>query len=105
MINKSQLFEQLQNKTSTIEIDGMTFQVKGLSLGEVQEIAAKELDGVESALYYIIKGVVSLELDEKDLEELKKLPTGFVFKLAKFVQECSGLSEDEAFLEGSGKSS
>ena len=102
MINKSQLFEQLAGKTSTIKLGQLELVIRSLSFADVQQIQSLELDGFETSLHFIIAGLVEPKLSEDDLDTLKQSNPKALFEIAKHIQELSGLESEEAFLADGG---
>lgn len=106
MINKAQLFEQLAGKSSVVDIDGVgEIEVRGLSFADVQEIQLRDVDPMESSLHFIVKGLMNPKLTEEDISKLKESSPNKLFAIAKVIQEISGLTDSEDFLDDTGQNS
>lgn len=96
MINKSQLFEQLAGKTSIVEIEEVgEIEIRGLSFADVQEIQSMNVDGMNSSLHFIQRGLINPKLEIEDIELLKQSQPTKLFRIAKAIQEISGLESEE----------
>ena len=106
MLNKEQLLKALAGKTNVVNIEGLgEIEIKSLTFQDVQEIQAKELDGMESSLFFIIRGLVEPKLNDEDLESLKNSHPMMLFKIARVIQEISGMTEEKDFLNDGGQNS
>ena len=93
--NKLDFLNAICAKPESFEIEGMTVQIKGLSVDEVrrvQEISAE--DNYKATLLTIMFGLVEPKLTQDDLEALGAATPKTLFPLAERIGELSGMNDD-----------
>lgn len=93
-MNKSDFLSALKPQTDTIEVNGMTVTVAGLTVGQRRKFydVSKE-DLFQAQALVVCMGVP--DLTEDDIESVLELDSQYITQVADAILKKSGLSGDE----------
>jgi hypothetical protein len=100
-MNKFEFLQAICGKPVLREIEGITVEIRSLTVLETQELSKAENE-IEASLKLCILGLINPKLESEDIELLRKAKPGFIIKLAKSISELSGLSDTDSPTVGNG---
>lgn len=101
----AEFLARLGGKSELYEVDGLVVKIRSLGYEDVQVInSAANGNNMEMAFQAIRLGLVEPQLDDEQIEALRKAQPGPLMNIARRVMEISGMVEGDGPLAGTGSS-